>query len=157
MVVVRRFRLGEEKEIVELFRQTVRRINSIDYSHDQINAWAPDNLDVDLACQRIRENNPFVAVCEDKIIGYADIQINGYIDQFFCHHEYTGAGIGKKLFSAIENYASENSISTMHANVSKTARPFFESLGFVVNREQEVELRGQSFINFNMVLERKKI
>lgn len=154
MVTVRRYRPGEEKELVELFRQTVHRVNSKDYSPSQINAWAPDNLDIDSACQRIRRNNPFVAVYEGRIVGYADIQPDGYIDQFFCHHEYTGLGIGKKLFAELEKFAVENDIKRMHANVSTTARPFFESLGFVVQREQVIHLRGQSLTNFHMSSER---
>ncbi len=153
MVLVRRFKPGEEMEMVELFRHTVHRLNSRDYSPEQVAAWAPDDLDLESACEKIRANNPFVAVHNDKIIGFADIQSDGYIDQFFCHHEYAGIGIGKKLFAAIRQFASENGITAIHANVSITARPFFESLGFVVERKQEVTLRGQSFINFNMALD----
>lgn len=36
------------------------------------------------------------------------------------------------------------------ANVSITARPFFESLGFISIKEQVVQLNGQEFINYKM-------
>lgn len=151
MLIIRRMKPGEEASLVAIFREAVRRINRHDYSAEQIDAWAPYDLDIAAACQRIQCNQPFVAEYEGQVCAYADLQPDGYIDQFFCHPDYLGRGIATQLFSHLKRVADERGITTLYANVSKTARPFFERIGFSVLEEQRVELRGQVLTNYRMV------
>ena len=148
---IRKYRKGEETEIWNLFYNTVRKINIRDYNQDQINAWAPEKIDLEIASQKIRDINPFVVVLDGKIVAYADIQIDGYIDHFYCHHDFQGKGIGTRLFAKLEQVASDNAITELYSNVSITARPFFEAKGFLVAKEQAVKQRGQSLVNYKMV------
>lgn len=92
---------------------------------------------------KIREISPYVAVLNERIVGYADLQESGYIDHFFCHHEYQRKGVGRNLFSFIESKANELGIIELSADVNITAKPFFESLGFTVIKQQVVIQRGQ--------------
>jgi len=92
-----------------------------------------------------------VAIKNGKIIGYGDIQSDGLIDHFYCHHEFQRQGVGSALFSAIEKEAKTNGISKMYSNVSITARPFFEAKGFAVEKEQVIKVRDQQLRNFRMV------
>lgn len=59
--------------------------------------------------------------------------------------------MGRTLFSAIEKEARENGILEMYSNVSITARPFFEAIGFSVEKEQVVKVRDQQLINYRMI------
>ncbi|MHB1949598.1 MAG: GNAT family N-acetyltransferase [Gammaproteobacteria bacterium] len=43
-----------------------------------------------------------VAVMDDKIVGFAELEDNGHIDCFYCHHEYQGCGVGSALMREIE-------------------------------------------------------
>ena len=92
-----------------------------------------------------------MVIKEGSIIGYADIQSDGYIDHFYCHHEFQGQGVGSTLFAALEKEAKENSILEMYSNVGITARPFFEAMGFSVEKEQFLQMRDQQLINYRMV------
>jgi len=148
---VRKFRKGEENELWKLFFNTVHNVNIQDYDKNQIAAWAPDDLDINIAIQKFREIDPFVVIKEGKIIGYADIQPDGYIDHFYCHHEFLGQGVGSTLFAALEKEARENGILEMYSNVSVTARHFFEAMGFSVEKEQVLQMRDQQLINYRMV------
>jgi putative acetyltransferase len=150
-IEVRKVRKGEEKELWELFYNTVHNVNTQDYDENQISAWAPDDFDVDIAIRKFREIDPFVALKEGKIIGYADIQSDGYIDHFYCHHEFQGQGVGRTLFATLEKVADENNINKMYSNVSITARPFFEAMGFSVEKEQFIQLGDQKLKNYRMV------
>jgi len=114
-------------------------------------AWAPNNLDINFINQKFREINPFVVTRENKIIAYADIQVDGYIDHFYCHHEFQGLGIGRMLFATLEKTAKQNNIVKMYSNVSITARPFFEAMGFIVEKEQFIKVGDQQLKNFGMV------
>ena len=51
----------------------------------------------------------------------------------------------------LQRIADERGITTLYANVSTTARPFLERMGFSVLEEQRVELRGQVLTNYRMV------
>ncbi len=148
---VRKFRKGEEKELWKLFYNTVHNVNIQDYDKTQIASWAPDDLDINVAIQKFREIDPFVAIQEGKIVGYADIQADGYIDHFYCHHEFQGQGVGSALFTALEEEARANGILEMFSNVSITARPFFEDMGFSVEKEQVLQMRDQQLKNYRMV------
>jgi putative acetyltransferase len=148
---VREFRKGEENELWKLFYNTVHNVNNQDYDENQIAAWAPDDLDINIAIQKFREINPFVVIKEGKIIGYADIQSDGYIDHFYCHHEFQGQGVGSTLFAALEKEARKNGILEMYSNVSITARPFFEAMGFSIEKEQVLQMGDQKLKNYRMV------
>jgi len=150
-IEVRKIRRGEEIELWKLFYNTIHNINSRDYSESQIAAWAPKDFDVEVAIKKFREIDPFVAIKDGIIVGYADIQNDGYIDHFYCHHEYQGQGVGKTLFSVLEHEVLKNGIMYMYSNVSITARPFFEKMGFRVEKEQLVQVRGEQLKNYRMV------
>jgi len=92
-----------------------------------------------------------VVVKERGIIGYSDIQSDGYIDHFYCHHELQGQGVGSTLFATLEKEARKNGILEMYSNVSITARPFFEAMGFSVEKKQFLQMRDQQLINYRMV------
>ena len=52
--------------------------------------------------------------------------------------------------NAIHEIAHSQKISKIFAEVSITARPFFEKHGFTVTEEQKVSIKGVEFINFKM-------
>ena len=82
---IRKLIKGEEEELWELFYNTIHNVNIRDYDENQIAAWAPDDFDINIAIQKFREIEPFIVIKDGKIIGYADIQADGYIDHFYCH------------------------------------------------------------------------
>ena len=148
---IREFKQGDEKELYGVFYNTIRKVNIGDYSEEQVAAWAPDDIDMDFVSRKFRDIDPFVAVKDGRIIGYADIQADGYIDHFYCHYQFQGQGVGRSLFSTLENKAKESSIVSMYSNVSITARPFFEAMGFSVEKEQLVTVGDQQLKNYRMV------
>ena len=148
---VRKLQEGEEKELWELFYNTIHNVNIRDYDKNQIAAWAPDDLDINIALQKFRDIDPFVVIKDGRIIGYADIQSDGYIDHFYCHHEFQRQGVGKMLFAALEKEARESGVLEMYSNVSITARPFFEAMGFSVEKEQIIQVGDQQLKNYRMV------
>ena len=148
---IRKFSRGDEKELWELFYNTIHNVNIRDYNKTQVSAWAPDDLDIDFAVKKFRDIDPFVVINDGKIIGYADIQSDGYIDHFYCHHEFQGQGVGSMLFATLEKEARKNGILDMYSNVSITARPFFEAMGFSVEKEQLIRVGDQQLKNYRMV------
>ncbi|WP_276318894.1 GNAT family N-acetyltransferase [Idiomarina sp. 29L] len=84
------------------------------------------------------------------MVGYTDLQEDGLIDHFFCHHEHQGQGIGRHLMEHVLRVGELQGITRFYSEVSITARPFYEKFGFKVAKEQMVEIRGQKLRNFVM-------
>ncbi|MBJ1016322.1 GNAT family N-acetyltransferase, partial [Enterococcus faecium] len=57
-----------------------------------------------------------------------------------------------KIADELENHVLETGMQKITTHASITAKPFFEKRGYKVINEQTVELRGQLFTNFLMIL-----
>lgn len=150
MVTIRDFQQGDEKYLRKIFFNTIRNININDYSPQQVTAWAPEQYDEQAWCQRITAMAPFVATIDNQVVGYSDLQPDGYIDHFFCHANYQGKGIGRSLMQHILDRANRNKLPRLYSHVSITARPFFEHMGYTVVKSQKVTIRGVVLTNHVM-------
>ncbi len=149
-IQIRAFKEGDEDELRSLFFNSIHNACKKDYSPQQLAAWAPEQYDESQWHERIRKINPFIAHNGQQIVGYADVQSDGYIDHFFCHYQFQGKGVAKALMSTLMNIAQKKQLPRLHAQVSKTAKPFFEYIGFQVINPQQVEVRGEMLTNYVM-------
>lgn len=147
---LRRYQPGEETLLWEIFYNTIRNVNTRDYSLEQVKAWAPDKIDENEWAHRIAVMNPFVCVSGAEIVGYAGLHDNGYVDHFYVHHLFQGQGVGTLLMQEIVATAVENGNQELTADVSITAMPFFQSRCFEIVATQEVTLRSVVFKNYKM-------
>ncbi|MEZ8087056.1 GNAT family N-acetyltransferase [Vibrio sp. 1S139] len=150
MIRIRNYQANDDKALWEIFFHTVRNVNVRDYSQQQVEAWAPSSFDFALWQKRMNGLQPFVAELDGCVVGYTDLQPSGLIDHFFCRHEYQGKGVGKALMEHVFTVGRVRGISRYFSEVSITARPFYEHLGFKVVNEQEVEMRGVKLTNYVM-------
>jgi len=129
---IRRFRLGDEAALYQVYFSAIHVIAAHDYTEEQIEAWAPADLNINLWASRIQKTRPFVAHIGEDIVGYADLQEDGYIDQFFVSGTYSRQGVGSLLMTRIHEEAMVLNLSELTSHVSKTAEPFFAHHGFHV-------------------------
>jgi putative acetyltransferase len=139
---IRRYRPGEEGVLLEVFHSAIHTVASRDYTVEQINAWAPPNLDPIRWQKKVRAINPFVAEMDGELVGYADIQPSGYIDHFYVSGLHPGRGIGSLLMKRLLQEAEGLGARILTSDVSKTAQPFFEKFGFVVVEHRYPECFG---------------
>lgn len=147
---IRIFHNNDTQEIMQLFYDTVHNINIRDYTQEQVDAWAPEDMDYQRWNQNLHAKMTYVAEIDRKIVGFAQLETNGHIDCFYCHKGFQGMGVGSKLLNMIETKAQELGINRLFTEASITAKGFFERKGFQVIKQQEVELRGIKFINYCM-------
>jgi putative acetyltransferase len=141
-VCIRRYEPGEEASLFDVYFTAIHLVASQDYTAEQIQAWAPRGIDVELWESKIREINPFVAELNGVLVGYADVQPNGYIDHFFVSGKHPRCGIGSLLMKRILAEGLSLGVSLLTSHVSRTAQPFFERFGFVVREQRCPEVRG---------------
>lgn len=151
-IQVRRYQEGDAKHIAHVYYNTIHTVNAKDYTKEQLDAWAPWSSVQDYRGwqEKLEKSKPFVALIDNAIVGFAEFEPNGHIDCFYVHHEFQGAGVGSTLMHEVEKVAAVKSISRIYAEVSITAKPFFEAKGFQVVKQQTVQFRGVEFINFVM-------
>lgn len=139
-------------DLLTLFANTIRFINSKDYNLQQIEAWLSSIQDKARWLDKIK-NQYFILYREDgQLLGFASLDQGRYIDLLFVHHKRQGEGIAGRLLKELETEAlrlpDQPLVLSTHA--SKTALPFFRSKGFVVESENEVDLRGVVLKNYRM-------
>lgn len=147
---VRTYEIGDTQQIVKLFYDTVHEVNIRDYTKAQVDAWAPAEIDLAGWTKSLSSKFTFVAEDGDKIAGFGELEANGHIDRFYCDRDFQRQGVGRKILARIELQAQTLGIKKLFTEASITAKPFFESQGFIAVKQQEVERRGQKFINFAM-------
>jgi len=145
---IRLFKPEDTQQIAQLFHNTVRLVNIQDYSEKQVNAWSPDELNFRNWLNICSSRFTYVAVKQDKIIGFGELEADGHIDCFYVHHQYQRQGVGSKIYQAIEIKARELKLTRLFTEASMTAKPFFINQGFIVIKQQQVFCRGVAFINF---------
>ncbi|RAM49645.1 MAG: GNAT family N-acetyltransferase [Hapalosiphonaceae cyanobacterium JJU2] len=147
---IRKFHHQDTQEIMQLFYDTVHNINIRDYTPDQVNAWAPQYMNYQKWSQHLHSKITYVAELDGKIIGFAQLEPDGHIDCFYCHKDFQGMGVGSKLLDTLQTEAKTLEINRLFAEVSITAKGFFEHKGFEVINQQTVERRGVKLINYRM-------
>ena len=147
---IRRYAPGEEASLFEVFFTAVHLVACHDYTTEQVEAWAPRNLDMTLWQNKIRAINPFVAELDGEFVGYADVQSSGYIDHFYVSGKHPRRGIGSLLMNRILEEASLLGVRTLTSHVSRTAQPFFAKFGFHVTEQRYPEVRGIVIPNAGM-------
>ncbi|WP_299494376.1 GNAT family N-acetyltransferase [uncultured Shewanella sp.] len=148
---IRQYCVADAIHTWALFFHTIRHVNIRDYSHEQVMAWAPDDFDLSVWQQKMDKIAPFIAEINGVIVGYADLQADGYIDHFFCHHQYQGVGVGKALMQHIFMQGQLAGIMRFYSDVSLTAKHFYQHFGFEVDKQQEVLIHDEKLINFRMI------
>ncbi len=150
MVVVRRWRPEDTRQIVALFHGTVHAINRGDYTQEQVDAWAPARIDQAAWAAQFAGRCTFVAEEDARIVGFADLESDGHIDRVYCHKDRQRMGIGTMLLVAIEDEARRGGLTRLSVEASITAQSFFERRGFRLIAEQAVVRRGVAFVNYRM-------
>lgn len=144
---IRPFRIGDELQLHAVFRSSIHGLATRDYSPEQLDAWAPANLNHDLWRERMRGIQPFVVEYAGGLVAYADVQDNGYIDHFFVAAPHAGRGVGGMLMKYLHAVAVKRSTSILSSDVSRTAQPFFERFGFSVVEQRSPVIRGVAVPN----------
>lgn len=151
-MIIRLFNQSDAEPLLHLFFNTIRTVNLGDYSQEQVEAWAPaiSTFDPERWKNSFKNKFVFVAESEEKLAGFGELEADGHIDRFYISHHFIGEGVGRKMYSALEEKAFALNIRHLFVEASITAKPFFEKMGFSLINEQIVERNGQRLKNYKM-------
>ena len=150
---LRYYRPSDCAEMAALFYETVHAVNIRDYTRQQADVWATGKVDLEAWNCSFLEHESLVAVEDGVIVGFGDMDASGYLDRLYVHKDFQGRGAATAICDALEGGCAAECFVT-HASI--TARPFFESRGYVVVKEQQVIRGGVALTNFVMEKRRKQ-
>ena len=149
-VTIRAYRPADVDALIALFRAAVRQVASRDYTAAQVRAWAPDVIDRAPWLERRASRPTFVAELDGRIAGFSDLEPDGHLDMMFVHPRFHRLGVATALVSHVEAQARRLGLPRIYAEVSLTARPFFQRQGFRYIADRTIEQDGLSFLTFDM-------
>ena len=144
---IREYKPADCEQLAELFYNTVHSINAKDYTEEQLNVWATGRVDLQEWNLSFLKHKTVVAIENDEIVGFGDIDASGYLDRLFVHKDYQRTGIASAICNELEGSAKGKNITT-HASI--TAKPFFQQRGYRVVKEQKVIRQGIALTNYVM-------
>ena len=146
-MIIREYKPTDCEDLVKLFYPTVHTINAKDYSQEQLKVWATDKIDLEVWNKSLSEHFTVVAVENNIIVGFGDIDNSGYLDRLYVHKDYQRRGVATIICDKLEQAVKVNKIIT-HASI--TAKPFFEQRGFKVVKEHQVVRNRIALTNYVM-------
>ncbi len=151
--IIRKGELRDLAELQKLFLETITEICKADYNEDQIDAWISDtknNENKQRWINILTKQFVLVAQIKNDIIGFITLENGNYIDLLYVHKNHQRKGIANSLYANIENEARQMNQLFLTSDVSKTARPFFEKVGFELIKEQIVVRKNVELTNYKM-------
>jgi putative acetyltransferase len=137
-------------ELQKLFVSSITTVCTADYNTEQITVWTAGVNNnaywIDLTTKQfllIVHNN-------ESILGFGSLKDFNHFDMLYVHPNHQGEGIASALYLAIETEAKQQNQTLLTADVSKTALPFFEKMGFTVINPQTIIRQGVELTNFKM-------
>lgn len=146
---IRKYSSGDLPEILRLFCDTIRAVNSRDYTSEQIAAWT-GNIDAQKWDSSLNTHYSLVAVIDGQIVGFGDIDDSSYLDRLYVHTDYQRMGTATAICDRLEQYALAANASKIITHASITARPFFENRGYTAVKKNQVERAGILLTNYAM-------
>ena len=137
-------------EMQEMYIETIKWVCKNDYTPLQIDAWVSGLNNTERWLKLIHEQYVLLATIQDQIVGYGTLKDGNYIDIFCVHKDFQRQGIADKVFNELEQEAKKENSKTITADISITAKPFFEKKGFFVKTEQKNMRLGVELINYKM-------
>ncbi len=146
-MIIREYKPTDCEDLANLFYLTVHTVNAKDYTKEQLNAWATGKIDLKEWNKSLLAHYTVVAVENNIIVGFGDIDKSGYLDRLFVHRNYQRQGIATAICDKLEQAVEVNKIVT-HSSI--TAKPFFEQRGFSAVKQQQVIRQGVVLTNYVM-------
>jgi putative acetyltransferase len=149
-ISIRSAKPGDLELLQTLFVNTIRTVCKKDYSPQEIKAWTASVENTKRWEHKLRTEHFIIAEQQESILGYCALPEGAYLDFLYVHHLHLGKGVGRLLYEEAERIALASGSTTLSSDVSITARPFFEKMGFSVLHQNENSVRGEVLINYRM-------
>ena len=97
MITLREFREEDMPDMAILFYDTVHSVNAVDYSKEQLDAWAPDRRTFFAKIDDIKKQYALVAEEWGVMAGFGSITADGELDLLYVSKDFQRRGVATAL------------------------------------------------------------
>ena len=143
--------LKDAVAVARLQRQTIKTINSRDYSPSQIKVWSQRTT-----AKRHKThpylNYKYVATIKNKIVGFANFTPApiGIIEGLYIHKNFQSMGIGRKLLQVVEKAGKKNGVKQFQLSSTITAKDFYLKNNYKIVKKQYHKIGNKRLIVYLM-------
>lgn len=147
---LRPFLPADLPRLSEIRFAAIEELTVDDYDEAQRRAWASAVDDDKEFAQSLAKGLTLVALTGGGPVGFISLQKGGLIDQLYVHPAVARTGVASALVDAIEKLAAARGTTMLVTDASDTAKSFFEKRGFVAERRNTIEIKGEYLGNTHM-------
>ncbi len=151
---IRKTKLEDMAGVMDAHRRSILELCSKDYRPEQIQAWANVNYSKDIWQRNIELEFHYVIEREKQIEGFCHSRIHddgtGEIKGLYFTKKISGLGLGRKVFELCMRHIYERNCPTVLITATKTAKGFYEKMGFRIVQEAVIPIRGIEVECFRM-------
>lgn len=149
-IALRPYLPADAPALIDIFRDSIELLTQDEYDEDQRGAWASAADDEEAFAGRLGKALTILATIDGDAVGFASLQGADKIDLLYVEPSLARHGVGTALIDALEKLGAARGANRITADVSDSARPFFEKRGYVAQTRNTVEVNGEWLTNTTM-------
>lgn len=140
MITIRKAETDDAKNIAELHKKVVKKINSEFYSPEAISEWLRDISEENVKYQ-FQNSDWIVAEENNKLVGFGQYSIaDAEIHQINVDPDFLKRKIGRGLYDYMEDKLKSAGKEKISLNATLNAVGFYQRLGFIEKEEEYIGL-----------------
>jgi putative acetyltransferase len=128
-----------------IFRASIEELTGDDYDAEQQDAWMAAADDEEAFAARLAGELTLVATLNGSPVAFASLQGADHIDMVYVHPAAARSGVASMLVDALERLAGSRGAARITADVSDSAREFFDGRGYHSEMRNMV-MRGDAWL-----------
>lgn len=140
--------------LAQLFYDAVHGVAALDYSGEQVRAWAPEVPDAEHFASWACDGRLVLVAVDDEgdPIAFGDLEANGHLDHLFCRPDHAGTGVAGLICVQLEEQARSLGLRRIYVEASEPARRFFSRRGYRIVTRRDFLIRDVPIHNYEMEL-----
>jgi putative acetyltransferase len=148
---IRQASLTDLDAICQVFEKSISTLAKPYYSEEERTAWIATSSSTRAKWRnRIDKDYFLVASFGNSLAGFISLKNKNYVDMLYTAPEFASKGVASKLYALLEQKAMDYQQPNLYVDASKVARPFFEKMGFELEKTNKNHRMGRVLVNYRM-------
>lgn len=143
---IRKSQINDIHDIMKAHKISIQEICSKDYNPEQIAKWSDFNYSPEIWANSVNNEFHYVVEVNGTIEGFCHSAAyengEGEIKGLYFTPKVAGLGIGREAFEIALNHLRERQCSRIYITATKTAKGFYEKMGFRAIESKLFHIRG---------------
>jgi putative acetyltransferase len=153
----RRARIDDIIEVMRAHRLSIQELCSKDYNSEQIEKWSDVKYSPEIWEESVNNNIHYVVEVDGRIEGFCHSKVHannvGEIKGLYFTKVASGKGLGRELFDLSMKNLRDSGCQTYFIFATKTAKGFYEKMGFKEVESLDIHFRGVTLESYKMEMQ----